>query len=385
MIPDGRVRWQNELNEHNLPYLQHGKVGAVGSERRADAIFLNYWWNGAMLRQSRQRAEQLGLSRYQLYVGVDLWPERDAQQAFVQTRWLHDWFDASRGEAHSSLALFAPNVNFNYAGHGQQPPYSRFSSDGADVQRFYATEQRLFVGDDGNLARADKHWPGIASVLPAKTVLTSLPFKTHFNTGQGRFWFTDGQLSRPPFAGVAATAAQLFSQGWTDISQQDILPTWQFALEAAPVVQQRSIVQYDFNRAWQGGSSLWLQMPKPADANLPLYQFALSLPTATRLTVRYQTAAGGFALAVKTDQQQLLLPLPAGRPDDWQLAQLDLSALTGQQLQRLTIVASVTDTASVTDPAGITKTAGAAAPVSLRLGALQLSSSTGANTPEAQP
>ena len=160
-------------------------------------------------------------------------------------------------------------------------------------------------------------------------------------------------------------------------------------------MQQRSIVQYDFNRAWQGGSSLWLQLPQRADAQLPLYQFAVPLPGATRFTVRYQTAAGGFALALTTDQQQLLLPLPAGRPDDWQLAQLDLTALAGQQLQRLTIVANVTDTA------GVTKTTGAAAPISLRLGELQLSSSAGANstaaintatatgagtnTPEAQP
>jgi hypothetical protein len=108
------------------------------------------------------------------------------------------------------------------------------------------------------------------------------------------------------------------------------------------------------------------------------------LPGATRFTVRYQTAAGGFALQLTTDQQQLLLPLPAGRPDDWQLAQLDLTPLAGQQLQRLTVVASAPAAASVSDKASTS------APVSLRLGALQLSSaaaaaSAAANSTAAQP
>lgn len=357
MITDGTVRWQNALNEKNLPYLQQGKVGAPDSERRADAIFLNYWWHGAMLRQSRAQAEQLGLSRYQLYSGVDLWPERDAQQAFVQSRWLSDWFDASQGQAHSSLALFAPNVNFNFSGTAKQPAYSRFASDSADVQRFYATEQRLFVGDDGNLASRDQRWPGIGAVLPAKTALTSLPFQTHFNTGQGRFWFVQGQLSRPPFAGDQ----DAFRQGWTDISQQDWLPTWQFALEGEPAVVRASTVQYDFHRAWQGGSSLYLKQNRPGALQLPLYQFALQLPASSRLQVRYQSQHAGFSLLLQTHQQSLTLPLPAGPEAQWQLAELDLSSLQGQPLHRLSLIAN---------PGG--QALPASAGTSIRLGAISI-------------
>jgi len=376
MITDGAVRWQNALNAKNLPYVQQGKVGAPGSERRADAIFLNYWWNGAMLRQSRVQAEQLGLSRYQLYSGVDLWPERDAQQAFSQTRWLTDWFDASRGQAHSSLALFAPNLNFNFAGSAQQPAYSRFASDSADVQRFYATEQRLFVGDDGNLATVDAHWPGIALALPAKTALTSLPFQTHFNTGQGRFWFAEGILSRPPFS----RSADEFSQGWTDISQQDWLPTWQFALQGEPAVVKTSTVQYDFNRAWQGGSSLYLRQQQAGALQLPLYQFALQLPPASQLQVRYQTSAAGFIMRLQTSAQQLDLPLPAGVDTQWQLATLDLSTLQGQQLQRLTLLSEAAALQSKPQHAASRNAASKSAaskkaasqPISIRLGALSI-------------
>ncbi len=350
MVPDGRVRWQNELNAQNLPYLQQGKVGAAGSETRADAIFLNYWWQAEMVQRSKQLAESLGLSRYQLYFGADLWPERDAQQAFKQSRWLHDLFvtdpQSGQTQAQASIALFAPNVNFNFAGTQQQPAYSTFGTDPADVQRFYQTEQRLFVGDDGNLALTDHQtdataWPGLGAYLPAKSVLARLPFATHFNTGQGRFWFVQGKAGAAPFVSAESGA------GWTDISQQDFLPSWQFALLGQPDVVNAARAQYDFAQAWQGGSSLLLTLGKAGQLQWPLYQFDVELPASARLTLRYQLsgirAAGALPakplqLLLDTDRGPLTLTVPAQADKGWQLAQLPLQALAGARLQRLSVL-----------------------------------------------
>lgn len=352
MIADGTVRWQNELNANNQAYLQE-KTAPAGSH----AMFLNYWWNGAMVKQSVARANRLGLSPYQLFFGVDLWPERDAQQAFVETRWLQDLRAETgadsgaakgdtQGQVQTSIALFAPNVNFNFAGNKTTPAYSTFAQDPQDIQRFYQTEQRLFSGDDLNLAVTDagKAWPGVGAYLPAKTVLTSLPFVTSFNTGQGLYWFEQGQRQRAPFlpkspegsAADSAVAANTDS-GWTDISLQDMLPTWQFALQGKAAAA--STLQYDFKQGWLGGSSLWLQVKKAGDLTIPLYQFALQLPAKPQLQLQLQTdVPGAVALLLSTDQGEYRYPLGTNtKASQWQSQVIDISALQGQQLQRLSL------------------------------------------------
>ena len=80
MIADGKVRWQNALNEQNQQFLQQGKTAS------ADAMFLNYWWNADMVQQTAAKALQLGRSRYEVYVGADLWPSRPAQRALLPKR-----------------------------------------------------------------------------------------------------------------------------------------------------------------------------------------------------------------------------------------------------------------------------------------------------------
>lgn len=352
MIADGTVRWQNELNANNQVYLQTDAAPA-GSH----AMFLNYWWNGAMVRQSVARAKAAGLSPYQLFFGVDLWPERDAQQAFVQTQWLQDLRAESgaasgdvqgdaKGVVQTSIALFAPNVNFNFAGNKTTPAYSTFAKDAQDIQRFYQTEQRLFSGDDLNQAVTDagKAWPGVGAYLPAKTVLTSLPFVTSFNTGQGLYWFEQGQSQRAPFLSDAPDASAKDSiapanmdRGWTDISQQDILPTWQFALQGKAAAA--STLRYDFNYGWSGGSSLLLQVRRTGDLTTPLYQFALTLPATAQLQLQLQTdAPGAVELLLQTNKAVHRFPLgDTALAQQWQSQLIDISALKGQQLQRLSL------------------------------------------------
>lgn len=348
MIGDGTVRWQNELNTNNQAFLKTD-TAAAGSH----AIFLNYWWNGAMVKQSVARAQAAGLSPYQLFFGADLWPERDAQQAFVQTKWLRDLLADSgdqQGRVQTSIALFAPNVNFNFSGDKTTPAYSHFAKDPQDIQRFYQTEQRLFIGDDLNLAVEDtgKAWPGVGAYVPAKTVLTSLPFLTSFNTGQGLYWFEQGQRQRAPFLPSDASAAPASTESaWSDISQQDILPTWQFALQGKAAAA--STLQYDFQHGWLGGSSLLLRVQKAGDLTIPLYQFALRLPAKPQLQLQLQTDAPGAAvLLLSTDQGQYRYPLGGNSTASqwpallWQEQQVDLSALKGQTLQRLSLELSTT-------------------------------------------
>ena len=234
-------------------------------------------------------------------------------------------------------------MNFNFAGDKTTPAYSTFAKDPQDIRRFYQTEQRLFAGDDLNMAVPDagKAWPGLGAYLSAKTVLTQLPFVTHFNTGQGLSWFERGERQPAPFLNAAKDATATNS-GWSDISQQDILPTWQFALQGSAAVA--STLQYDFNQGWSGGSSLLLQVRKAGELTVPLYQFALTLPATAQLMLQLQTdAPGSVELLLQTDKGVHRFPLGDVAPaqqkpaQQWQAQIIDISALKGQQLQRLSL------------------------------------------------
>lgn len=329
MIADGRVRWQNALNEKNQQYLQQSKVAS------ADAMFLNYWWNADMVHQSAAKADALGRSRFDVYFGADLWPSRDAQRAFTETKWL-DWLFKPATSAHStlqqssaygSIALFAPNVNFNFSGEPTQPAFSNFAEDASDHRRFYQTEQRLFAGDDLNSAVVDSSgWAGLSKYLPAKSVISSLPFVTSFNTGQGQHWFEQGQKS---------------GAGWTDISRQDIAPSWQFAVFGGAKVA----VNYDFDQAWQGGSSLLIETTTAGDADIPLYQTQLRLGANTQLRLVFQPKTGTAQSTLH--QVQLYLQFADGHRElipftgtaignsQWQQLSMALPQLAGRELVRI--------------------------------------------------
>lgn len=284
MLSDGRVDWQNALTPGNSAFLQDG------TRRTADAMFLNYAWTTDGLRRSAALAERLGRSRYDLFVGADLWPQRDgAQAAFRNTGWLDAMRERPGGPALGSIALFAPNFAFNFAGDARTPRFSTFDGDPADVARFYAAEERLFAGERRNLARPrGEGWPGIASLAPVHGVAVPLPFRTSFNVGHGR---------------VDMRAGRRIGGAWHDMSRQDVLPTWQFAS-----VGGQAQVGYDFDRPYDGGASLRI-VPDPAGgaATIPLY--ALRLPSSPRLGVEVTSLASGSGYA-------LTLSMPDGRDHD---------------------------------------------------------------------
>lgn len=317
MLQSGVVRWQNQLNEKNQLYLQ-------GAVRSSDAIFLNYWWDQAMIRQSADRAVALGRSPYEVYTGADLWPSRTAQRAFSQTRWLDDLF--VDGKALTSIALFAPNVNFNFDGEADTPAFSQFQHKPDEVQSFYQTEQRLFAGDDLNQASTDATgWKGLGAYLAAKTAVLSLPFQTRFNTGHGKKYWQDGQPQ---------------GTGWSDISQQDLLPTWQFAVQGDTGMK----LFYDFDRAWSGGSSLAIQSgARRGTSHSPLYRTSLAVSGKTQLKLRVWGQAEGVSLYLQTaDGKRLTLPLQ--NSSDWQQLSASWPELQDQQIVQIGLLLSAGQT-----------------------------------------
>ena len=199
-------------------------------------------------------------------------------------------------QARFSIALFAPNFNYNFAGESHTPAFSQFNLDPEDQQRFYATEQRLFAGDDLNSARSDTTgWRGIDHYLPAKSTINSLPLITHFNTGQGKAWFVAGIPKSGP---------------WTNMLKQDLLPTWQFAVFDEDK-QSTILPSFDFDNVYQGGSSLAITGSSTAAmVRIPLFHTALKSQTMDYFEITVKGAAEQLCIYLITENGQVLeLPL----------------------------------------------------------------------------
>ncbi|WP_242117360.1 endo-beta-N-acetylglucosaminidase [Sphingomonas lacusdianchii] len=286
LLPDGRVVWQNALTHANLRFLQNG------GQRTADAMFLNYDWTRQGLVDSATLAERSGRSRYDLFIGADLWPARNAQPAFRNTAWLDALRERPGGRALGSIALFAPHFGYNFPGDARAPRFSNFDHDPRDVARFYYAERRLFAGDTRNMADpARTGWPGVSSLAPTHGIVPTLPFTTSFNTGHGRIDARDGKV---------------VGGAWHDMARQDVLPTWQFA-----TIGKRPVVtDYDFDRPFGGGSSLRIA-PDGSGSRTSVPLYALRLPRTVRITA---VTRGGTGYALRVGNHMRALPAS----NDWQ-------------------------------------------------------------------
>ncbi|MFT5757619.1 MAG: endo-beta-N-acetylglucosaminidase D [Alteromonadaceae bacterium] len=317
MLLDGSVKWQNELNTNNSAFFQ----GINQQERYSDAMFMNYWWDGEMVANSHDYVTKLNRSPYELYFGADLSPERNAQQIYTHSDWLKNIFSSKDNQALSSIALFGNDVTYTFTGDEHTPAYSKFRGDKMDYRRFYDSETRLFAGNDLNIYTddADNEWPGIGRYVPAKSTLINLPFSTSFNTGHGLFKARQGKK----IAGE-----------WHDISQQDILPTWQFAIEG----DNKTTIYYDFEYAYQGGSSLAIDSEASVNStNIPLYQsgFILNSHSKINITYQYQLPTTAVQLWLEMADGDLISIALTANSDKWLTKSFSLASYADRVVSRI--------------------------------------------------
>jgi len=326
MLLDGSVRWQNQLNELSSPFLQDDKITSDKvtdevSGRVSDSIFLNYWWNADMVKESVEQAKNLERSAYDIYFGADLWPDRNAQRLFKRRAWLDALFTDNGNKGQSSIALFANNASFIFSGSDSLAAYSNFQYDANDYLSFYQSEVRLFSGDDLNVFLDDKpqNWPGLGRYIPAKSTLSQLPFSTSFNTGHGKFTANKGKIQQG---------------AWHDVGQQDILPTWQFAVEGNKSLS----VFFDFEQAYSGGNSLALRAKSIIKWSLiPLYKTAFVLDENSLLSVifKHNSPTTSVWIWLETvDKVKIKYPLMSDT-NQWSTVTVDLKHYQGKVIDKI--------------------------------------------------
>lgn len=308
MTCDGEMDWQNALTDKNSMFLADEEGNPV-----ADEMFLNFWWTEDKLadqelpKASAEKAEELGISPYQLFAGVDI----QAEGYMTPIRW--DLFEAGENSTHTSLGLYCPNWAYTSA---------------QNLDEFHKKENTLWVNSKADPSQeiayaSDTQWHGVSTYAIEKSAITSLPFVTNFNTGSGYSFFKNGE--------------QISTLDWNNRSIGDILPTYRWMMEHGG--ENTLTAYFDVGNAWYGGTSLKLlgKMGKDQSSVIHLYSADLPVEKSTTFTTTAK-ASGETALnAVLTLDDGSTETLKGDKKvgTDWTTVTYDLSKLEGKNIRRI--------------------------------------------------
>lgn len=192
----------------------------------------------------------------------------------------------------------------------------------------------------------NRYWPGIASVIAERSVISSTNFYTSFNTGHGLSYYKNGAVSN--------------TAEWSNMSLQDIPVTWQWWQDTAgsrlavdfdygPLYNIAATERYGYEQlgGYEGGSSLVVNGTLDAENFLRLYKMDLDVNAASKLSVTYNkpSADDDSSLAIGVifaDNPAEVVKVPVAgtgaRTAGWQTQQLDLGAYAGKTIAALGLV-----------------------------------------------
>jgi endo-beta-N-acetylglucosaminidase D/PKD repeat protein len=254
LTKDGEMDWQNSLTEKNDYFLIDGD-----GEKVSDSMFLNFWWTNKslaekqLLKESNERALELGINPYDLYAGIDL----QANGVGTSIRW--DLFEDENKVPYTSLGLYCPSWTYYSA---------------SDIDEFQAKENRLWVNEFGDPSKTTQvsgtEFRGISTYAVEKTVVNSLPFNTNFNMGNGYNFFIDGQ--------------KISSRDWNNRSLADIMPTYRWIINNEGLNTIKASI--DYSNAYYGGNSIKLsgKINQGESSTIKLFSTELNLEKGSKFT-----------------------------------------------------------------------------------------------------
>lgn len=301
MTENGNVSWQNQLNTLNDWYFQWDDTLV------SETMFLNFWWSAGGLSGSRTLAQSLNRSEYELFAGIDV----EANGYNSNVNWSAPF---PGGFPHvTSLGIYRPDWCYNSS---------------TSLTDYYNRSSIFWVGwnnDPSNTTTANS-WKGIANYIPAFTPITEVPFVTNFCTGQGNDFYINGEILSYP---------ELSAAGWSNLSLQDVLPTWRWIVQSTGT---KLTPELDFTDAYYGGNCLKISGDLSSDNFIKLYGTSCLVSSDTKLDIAFKTGNISptnmkIGLAFENDPSTFIY-FDVGNTTtvDWNLKTLDISSFSGQKI-----------------------------------------------------
>lgn len=234
--------YANYLNDAAIPFFNS-----------AGYFHANYWWGypygpGAPARSYQtltkyhlehlnNRVFQMGDAYRNPYKSDPLKTCNSDNLNGFFTRFNEIYKDESRSGFYSALGFYAPNWTL----FGGKPDPARDTNVPSTIT--FEQSDAAFWEGSGIYGCGHTDFRNVSYFIEPRTVITSLPFFTSFNTGVGKQFFTNGK--------IASTGA------WSNFTLQDILPTWQNVM--SDTLRSTAKAYFDYDTAYEGGSSWKIQ------------------------------------------------------------------------------------------------------------------------------
>jgi len=247
-------------------------------------------------------------------------------------------FTSPAGRRHAWYGLhrrFWSGQSGNPAGDNAPTAEQQAVYGSADAHKIYTDYEAPAIRPTDQI-RLPITW-GAANFIAERSAVAALPFVTDFNTGEGdRFWK----------GGIEVSDA-----GWFNLGCQDLLPTWSWwarPLDGSVNDTKAVTVDYDYERAFDGGTSLRIDAQAGASSGteLRLYKTDLAVQPDTEiglvfagpLTAGRLRAGLTFADAPEATAWIEVDPARAGdTTGDWRRWTHSLSAFKGRRLAALSL------------------------------------------------
>lgn len=288
IILNGDLRYQNQFNEKNAPWLIDDNGKTI-----IDSIFINYAFNDERILHSQQYAKTLGLDPYRsLFPGTE--NDKYGYNPPYDTRLIFPENESPR----AGWGLFGTDFVWNRY-------ENKFDPD--DQEEVFKRERRYWSGPLENptdrvgrtlykpykdpfheVDRENyKKWDGVAHYIPERSVIGSYPFVTRFNTGHGKAFYLNGEV--------------ISHEEWNNASIQDILPSWQWWIQSFdemnnPLHDRTAVSEmplqpnYDYTTAYDGGSSLKVsgKLEPAVTTELRLFKTKLPITPDVKMKLTYK-------------------------------------------------------------------------------------------------
>lgn len=341
--PGGGVGYQDMFNGSNSPYMQDTDKGKI-----SDSIFLNYWFSGNMLKDSAAHAESFGIDpKYAVFAGIE-----SGQKKFDSIGSNAGYMNVNlddTGKPYVSLAALGTDFVPRELGDDKKV-YPKYQNQVFDRERRLWTGSS--TGEKGTTDIADNYiddgtsndgWKGFASQIAECSVVGGSMFSTSFNTGHGLEWRDGGERTS--------------DQQWGNINLQDILPTWQWWIDADSDPLQ---ADFDYGKdyeavprfkctkvgGYEGGDSLVLSGKLSDDNTIRLYKTDLDVAAGSKIDLTYNKLNSddsklqlGLILA---DDPETVVPVDVtdgSAGNGWKTASVDLSQYAGKKIATLKLYA----------------------------------------------
>ena len=265
---------------------------------KGSSLFLNYNWNKVYLITSDiSRANSMGISPFNIYAGMNMQggePKSGSNYDLIK-------------DYQYSIGLWgAHRVNMFWEGR-----FAKGSSEAAKAAYYQEEIETWFGNGPRNPAvklvptlnrthRPNAEWAGMSSMVSARSTLswdlTTEPFYTFFNLGNGAFFNWKGE--------------RMNNNEWYNIGVQDYLPTWRFwfaptwmggRTESLQLGEQKMNAAFTWEDAYVGGSCL--KVSGTADTEyLHLFKSNFAANASTTIRVTFKVLAGSADIDVALNQ-----------------------------------------------------------------------------------